>query len=54
MYSPDESNVVRAFGINPKVGGSSPPQVETFSVWIIDTFTRISVSESKMNIVARV
>ena len=23
---------VRAFGINPKVGGSRPPQVETFSV----------------------
>ena len=23
---------VRAFGMNPKAGGSSPPQVETFSV----------------------
>ena len=26
------SQMVRAFGINPKVGGSSTPQVETFSV----------------------
>ena len=26
------TQVVRAFGMNPKVGGSSPPQVETFSV----------------------
>ena len=26
------AQVVRAFGMNPKVGGSSPPQVETFSV----------------------
>ena len=26
------AQMVRAFGMNPKVGGSSPPQVETFSV----------------------
>ena len=26
------AQVVRAFGMNPMVGGSSPPQVETFSV----------------------
>ena len=26
------AQVVRAFGMNPKVGGSSPPQVETFYV----------------------
>ena len=26
------AQIVRAFGMNPKVGGSSPPQVDTFSV----------------------
>ena len=26
------AQIVRAFGMNPKVGGSSPPQVEAFSV----------------------
>ena len=26
------AEMVRAFDMNPKVGGSSPPQVETFSV----------------------
>ena len=26
------AQMVRAFGMNPKVGSSSPPQVETFSV----------------------
>ena len=42
---------VRAFAMNPKVGGSNPPQVETFSV--SDTFTRTPVRVSKMNAVAR-
>ena len=27
-----KSEMAGAFGMNPKVGGSSPPQVETFSV----------------------
>ena len=27
------TQMVRAFGMNSKVGGSRPPQVETFSVW---------------------
>ena len=31
MSGPD-SPMVGAFDMNPKVGGSSPPQVETFSV----------------------
>ena len=41
--------------MNPMVGGSSPPQVETFSVSIknFDTFTRTPVHVSKMNAVAR-
>ena len=26
------AQMVRSFGMNPKIGGSSPPQVETFSV----------------------
>ena len=26
------AQMIRAFGMNPKVRGSSPPQVETFSV----------------------
>ena len=45
------AQVVRAFGMNPNVGGSSLSQVETFSV--SKTFTRTSVRESKMNAVAR-
>ena len=45
------AQMVRAFGMNPKVGGSSRPQVETFSV--SKTFTRTSVRVSKMNAVAR-
>ena len=40
--------MVRAFGINPKVGGSSPPLSQNF-----DTFTRTSARVSKMNSVAR-
>ena len=43
------AQMVRAFGMNPKVGGSSPSQVETFSV--SQTFTT-SVRVSKMNAVA--
>ena len=42
------------FGMNPKVGGLSPIQVETFSVSKnFDTFTRTPVLVSKMNAVAR-
>ena len=44
------AQMVRAFGINPKVGGSSLPQAETFSV--SKTLT-IFVHVSKMNAVAR-
>ena len=43
--------MVGAFGINWKVGGSSPPQVETFSV--SKTFTITSVRASKTNVVDR-
>ena len=43
--------MVGAFGINMKVGGSSPPQVETFSV--SKTFTITSVCASKTNVVDR-
>ena len=40
-------------GMNPKVWGQSPPQVETFCVSkTFDTFTRTSVYVSKMNAVA--
>ena len=42
--------------MNPKVGGSSPPRVETFSaIWLrnFDTFPRTPVRASKMNAVAR-
>ena len=35
--------IVRAFAMNPKLGGSSPPEVETFfCINISDTFTRTS------------
>ena len=48
------AQMVRAFGMNLKVGGSSTPQVETFSVSKnFDTFTRTSVRVSKINAVAR-
>ena len=44
------AQMVRAFGTNPKVGGSNPPQVETFSVSKnVDPFTRTSVRVPKMN-----
>ena len=46
--------MVRAFGMNPKVGGSSPFQVETFSASKnFDPFSRTPVRVSKMNAVAR-
>ena len=48
------AQMVRAFGMNPKVGGSNPPHVETVSVSKnVDTFTRTPVRVSKMNAVAR-
>ena len=37
--------------MNPKVGGSSPPQVECLKNF--DTFTRTPIRVSKMNAVAR-
>ena len=54
MSGPDSSTVFRAFGMNPKAGGSSSPQVETFSVSNnFDTFSRTSIRDSKKNAVAR-
>ena len=48
------TQMVRAFGMNPKVGGSSPSQVETFSLSKnFHIFIRTSVGVSKMNAVAR-
>ena len=48
------AQVVRAFGMNPMVGGSSPPQVETFSVPKTSTLSQEHPSVSrKMNAVAR-
>ena len=38
MSGPDSS--VTAFGINPKVGGSSPPDRDIFCLKNFDTFTR--------------
>ena len=43
------AQMVRAFGMKPKVRDSSPSQVETFS----DTFTKTSVRVSKMRAVSR-
>ena len=46
--------MIRAFGMNPKVGGSSPPQVETFFVSKkFDTLTRTSIRVLKMKDVVR-
>ena len=39
--------------MNPKVGGSSPPQFDIFCLKIFDTFKRTPVRVSKMNAVAR-
>ena len=49
---PYQYQMVRAFGMNPKIWGLSPPQVETFSVSKTDTFTRTSIHVSKRNAVA--
>ena len=47
------AQMIRAFGVNRKVGGSSPPQVETYSVSKnFGTYTRTSVRVSKKNAVA--
>ena len=50
------AQMVRAFDMNPKVGGSSPAHVgrDIFCLNNFDTFTRTSVRVSKMNAVARV
>ena len=48
------AQMVRAFGMNPKVGGSSPPSGrDIFCLKNFDTFTRTPVRMSKMNAVAR-
>ena len=48
------AQMVRALGMNPKVGGSSPSQVETFyCLKNFDIFTRTPVRVSKMNDVSR-
>ena len=47
------AQMVRAFGKNPKVGGSSPPQMETFSVSKTLTLSQeYPVRVSKMNAAA--
>ena len=46
------AQVVRAFGMNPKVGGSSPSGRDIFCLKNFDTFTGASVRVSKMNAVA--
>ena len=45
------AQLVRAFGMNPKVGGSSPPQAETFSVSKTLAFSPDYPFVSKMNAV---
>ena len=47
------AQMVRAFGMNPKVGSSSPSQVGTLSVSKTLTLTRTSACVSKTNVVAR-
>ena len=47
------AQMVRAFGMNPKIGGSSPPQVETFSVSKTLTLSQEHPFVSKMNAVVR-
>ena len=46
------AEVVRAVSIDPRVGGWSPPQVETFPLLVFDTLIRTSICELKMNAVA--
>ena len=45
------TQMIRAFAM--KVWGSSPHQVETFYLKIVDAFTRTSVRESKINDITR-
>ena len=46
------AQMVREYGMNRKVGGSSPSWIETFSVSITSTLSKkTSVRESKMNAV---
>ena len=48
------AQTVRAIGMNPKVGGSSPLQVEPFlCIKNFDAFTRTPACESKINVVAQ-
>ena len=39
----------RAFGMHPKVGGSSSLSRDTFCLKFFDTFSKTPVLESKMN-----
>ena len=47
------AQMVRTFDMNPKVGGSSPPQIETFSFSKTLTLSQEHPFVSKMNAVAR-
>ena len=44
--------MVRAFGINAKVGGSSPFRQDIFCLKNFDTFTRTPIRVSKINVVS--
>ena len=46
------AQMVKVFGMNPKVGGLSAPRVEIISVSKTSTLSQTSVRESKMNAVA--
>ena len=46
------AQMVRTFGLNPKVGGSSPLRSDIFRLKTFDTFTRTPVRVSKMKAVA--
>ena len=48
-------DVIIAYGMNPKVWGSSPPHAgrDIFCLKNVDTFARTPVRVSKMNAVAR-
>ena len=47
------AQMARASGMNPKAGGSSPPQGETFFVSNLWNFHKKSVPVPKMNAVGR-
>ena len=48
------AQMVRAFGMNPKIGGfESPSGRDIFCLKNFDTFTRTPVRVSKINAVAR-